>query len=292
MSYVSIRNSKGQIKTPSNNPKSLQRKLSSLRFALYHTSSTVNMEQDSEKASLANQIQQVLNGAVDIKEVFETVGEPLSTEDYLMVFDSSFNPPHRAHRHVFNSGYMAAKKSNPAKTVVPVLMLSVNNADKGRAALDDYINRISMMKLFLAESPFPGRVLITNASRFIDKYVVMGSRKVSFVIGTDTLKRLFDPVYYGGSINEMDIELNRFDFRLNTELLVVEREEEPVANSMIPNPENWKFQILEGSALSYGVSSTHIRKSAAKNDWETVLKEVGSSTIVNYIKKSHLYDGA
>lgn len=109
------------------------------------------------------------------------------------VLPSAFNPPTRAHLHLLDI----------ARTVqgiaMPAALLSTRNVDKGLygATIPD---RIGMLLSLNSHRPDIA-VLASNAARIIDQAVSLRARNpgvgFDFVLGFDTLVRIFDPRYYG-----------------------------------------------------------------------------------------------
>jgi nicotinamide-nucleotide adenylyltransferase len=119
----------------------------------------------------------------------------------VVVLPSAFNPPTRAHLHLL----AVASELEDAR---PAALLSTRNVAKGifGASLDD---RIGML-LALHEADPQLAVLATNAARLADQAAALRSAfplaSVDFVVGHDTLIRLFDPIYY----DDMDAALAAF----------------------------------------------------------------------------------
>lgn len=119
----------------------------------------------------------------------------------VVVLPSAFNPPTRAHLHLL----AVASEIEHAR---PAALLSTRNVAKGvfGASLDD---RVGMLLALHGADPQLA-VLATNAPRLADQAAALRSAfpdaSVDFVVGHDTLIRLFDPVYY----NDMDAALATF----------------------------------------------------------------------------------
>jgi nicotinamide-nucleotide adenylyltransferase len=111
----------------------------------------------------------------------------------LAVLDSSFNPPTMAHRRLLEQA------SERFACDHRLLLLAKVNADKGvfGAPLG---HRVRMMEL-LAQDMGNTSVGVTAHGRFVDKAralrQVFGRRtRLFFILGYDTVVRLFDPKYY------------------------------------------------------------------------------------------------
>ena len=102
-----------------------------------------------------------------------------------VVFDAvlpgAFNPVHDGHRRM-----RADAERRLGRRVG--YELSIANVDKPPL---DYRELNSRLEQFEA-----GEVLLTNAPTFVDKARTLGG--VVFVVGTDTMKRVAEPRYYGG----------------------------------------------------------------------------------------------
>ncbi|GAB0138092.1 hypothetical protein EsDP_00006337 [Epichloe bromicola] len=134
--------------------------------------------------------------------------------DTLVVLDSSFNPPTRAHAQMAKS---AMESAGPGARLL--LLLAVNNADKG-AGPGGLAPRLGMMEGFARELARGGGggggddaeidVAVTKGALFHEKARSIaasgvygdgdgdgdGVRQV-YLCGFDTVIRIFDPRYYG-----------------------------------------------------------------------------------------------
>ncbi|KAG5981838.1 hypothetical protein E4U43_006523 [Claviceps pusilla] len=144
----------------------------------------------------------------------------------LIVLDSSFNPPTRAHAQMARSALRAA---GPGARLL--LLLAVHNADKGSAAMTGLASRLGMMEAFgrdllgheaagaqcghghghgHGEAIEEVDVAVTKMPFFGDKaasiaeagsYVGPGGEghpEQVYLCGFDTLVRILDAKYYGG----------------------------------------------------------------------------------------------
>lgn len=129
-----------------------------------------------------------------------------NNDSVLLVLDSSFNPPHFGHLTLVRN---SAKyyQSKGVKDLHTILLLAVNNADKGSKPAS-IGKRMEMMQLFsqcLFNVGFADVSLaLTSHAKFVNKrndiqdYVGKDNpnTKISFLVGFDTLIRIFDPKYY------------------------------------------------------------------------------------------------
>ena len=118
----------------------------------------------------------------------------------LCVLDSSFNPPTRAHVRMLE---LANQKGT---FDLNLLLLAKQNVDK-KVFGETLAHRVLMMEC-LADSIPATSVGVTAHGRFVDKAKALkelfGSKcEVHFLLGFDTVIRLFDPKYY----DDMDAAL-------------------------------------------------------------------------------------
>jgi nicotinamide-nucleotide adenylyltransferase len=139
----------------------------------------------------------------------------------IAVLDSSFNPPTRAHLALATYPYASASQTidtSPCHYDALLLLLSVRNADKTLKPADaTYPQRVEMMVQFgnhlksvegssnfavgiIDEPTFIGKANILRPL-LTDVHAAFGIGRVgielTFLVGMDTLERLFAPRYYG-----------------------------------------------------------------------------------------------
>lgn len=127
---------------------------------------------------------------------------PTAALQDLVILDSSFNPPTRAHAEMARTALGGVK--GDAKRLV--LLLAVNNADKA-AQPASFEVRLGMMEGFGRE--FEGEVevdvAVTTVPFFHEKsravresgfYAAPSQPEQTFLAGFDTLIRIFNPKYY------------------------------------------------------------------------------------------------
>lgn len=116
---------------------------------------------------------------------------------HLIVLDSSFNPPHLGHLHLVKE----ALKFYDDEKIPVLLLLSINNVDKKRVPAS-FQNRVRMMALManhMEEEGIKVNIGLTNKARFADKATFVRNMLCStviFLVGFDTIIRIFDPKYY------------------------------------------------------------------------------------------------
>jgi nicotinic acid mononucleotide adenylyltransferase len=205
------------------------------------------------------------------------------------VLPSAYNPPTLAHRHLLDS---AARVDGVSASAA---LLSTRNVDKGvfGASLGD---RIGML---LAEHSGPPQfaVLATNAARLADQGEALLQHfpglAFDFVVGYDTLIRLFDARYY----TDMPAELAAFfaHHRViaanRAEATVVQVEEFVVREATAFAHRIVVHEIPPGPA---SLSSTHAR--SLSQAWEAaadeIVTQVVSPAVADYISEHGLYGAA
>ena len=119
------------------------------------------------------------------------------------VLPSAYNPPTRAHLHLLELA------SEVERIEYEAALLTTRNVAKGIEGASP-ANRVGM--LLAARSARPGlAVLAANQARIVDQAtalrIAFPEAAFDFVVGHDTLVRLFDARYYEG---DMDLELEPF----------------------------------------------------------------------------------
>jgi nicotinic acid mononucleotide adenylyltransferase len=104
-----------------------------------------------------------------------------------VVFPGAFHPPHAGHRRM--AEIAAARCGAPV-----TLELSIANVEKPTLDFLEIADRLAGLSEF--------RVLLTRAATFVEKAALTPG--AVFVVGADTLARIADPAYYGGSSHERD----------------------------------------------------------------------------------------
>ena len=129
-------------------------------------------------------------------------GPPLSAE--LVVLPSAFNPPTLAHQHLL-------ERAVQLRGAAPLALLTTRNVDKGLygATLPQ---RIEMLLALRRGWPVLS-VAASNQARIMDQgislarsFAEVSTASLTFVVGFDTLERLFAPRYY----QDMEAELGEF----------------------------------------------------------------------------------
>ncbi|KAI8069561.1 hypothetical protein BC940DRAFT_332094 [Gongronella butleri] len=123
-------------------------------------------------------------------------GVPTKEAGRLLVLDASFNPPTRAHYGLLEEAW----KQNRGEFDAGLLLFSTQNADKALSGASA-VQRVQMMELMARHWPFelPVHVGVTTKARFVDKVAAIRTwwpGSVTFILGMDTVTRLFDAKYY------------------------------------------------------------------------------------------------
>ena len=119
------------------------------------------------------------------------------------IFSSSFNPMTVAHTNLVE----LAQRTFQLDEIV--LLLAKNNVDKGVFGFS-LVERLLMMRVY-AESFDNYSVVVSSHGRFIDKIEALKrelppTTQFSFIVGYDTLIRIFEPKYYDdlrSALNEL-----------------------------------------------------------------------------------------
>lgn len=129
-------------------------------------------------------------------------GPPLAGE--LAVLPSAFNPPTLAHQHLL-------ERAVQLRGIAPLALLTTRNVDKGvyGASLPQ---RVEMLLALRRDWPVLS-VAASNQARIMDQGVSLArsfpevsTASLTFVVGFDTLERIFARRYY----TDMDAELTPF----------------------------------------------------------------------------------
>lgn len=255
----------------------------------------------------------------DFKILYSTCQLVGPTTQRICVLDSSFNPPHLGHyaliKEALKHDYGVEQNENNPTSRVILLLLSVNNADKSLVGPEEYSKRIDMMYLMARdlELKLPAKVSIgvTKHARFVDKSMAILKKlhelsankiKLTFLVGFDTLIRIFNPKYYLPDKLSHSLE----EFMTLTDLFCLPRNDETISLKLqstyahdircgkfpeIPN--HWSasihfvkdFETFESSIGHISSSSVRNKIERGDNDWEDkVIPEVRE-----YIEKEEIY---
>jgi nicotinamide-nucleotide adenylyltransferase len=228
-------------------------------------------------APIAERLEQLDRSAQPSAERFDP-GRRL--EASVAVLPSAFNPPTLAHQHLLEKAVRAFGLQGCAA------LLTTRNVDKGLqgAGLDD---RIGMLLALHGEWPELA-VLASNQARIIDQAEALRRAfpgvSFDFVVGFDTLERLFAPRYY----TDMAAELAPF-FERHRVLAANRGEARPGhVEAWIPEHTGQfahRVQLLEIDEFPSRLSSTAVREELANNGNAAHL----ARSVREYIREHRLY---
>ena len=210
----------------------------------------------------------------------------------VLVMDSSYNPPTRAHVQLCLS---AISQHTKLDIDTLVMLLATKNADKQQSTIDDYVNRMELMKtVALDELSIDGvetLIAATSASLFRDKaqllkqYLGKDDCQLYFVLGYDTAIRLFDMKYYPESkcIQEALLSL----FSTGVHLLIAARSHdshlmEQFMRDVIYSNAEWSslVHLIEMPPEYVDISSTRVRQ-CLQNGNHDELKQLVPQSIID-----------
>ncbi|KAK6455506.1 nicotinate-nucleotide adenylyltransferase [Scheffersomyces xylosifermentans] len=255
-------------------------------------------------------LQEFISSPSDFKLIYSTCKENKFVSSgikRICVLDSSFNPPHLGHyaliKESLSHNYSHDEKQDERAIL---LLLSVKNADKINPAPESFENRLEMMYLMAQDlaNKFPETkhigIGLTNHAKFVDKSVSIlnylhingidkNQMKLTFLVGFDTLIRIFNPKYYLPDKLSNSLE----EFMKSTDLFCLTRNDDKITIDEQSNyltdikegkhehiPKHWSdniFLINNYSANVGLISSSSIRADiiASNNNWQDkVIPEV------------------
>lgn len=152
--------------------------------------------------------------AKDFAVVYSSSRSPLILRDTarVCILDSLFNPPHKAHYALAREAlsYRFGDTHLEKNQLLLLLLLLVKNADKVDPQPASFEHRLDMMHLmadYLHDNlKVDVSIGLTLHAKFVDKLVSImndvrerlpeSDVKLTFLVGFDTLLRIFDPKYY------------------------------------------------------------------------------------------------
>jgi len=257
--------------------------------------------------------------------IYKTTPTPITHHtSTLHILDSSFNPPHLGHLSLLSK---SLKRSIPITQTTELqdpqtsqdsvlLLLSIKNADKAPQP-ESFVNRLIMickMANYVKEKYDHVQnvsVALTKYAKFVDKSDVIRewvdgiiskeyvgnlnkNIKFSFLVGFDTLIRVFDPKYYHpDGINEALGQFMKYnDFFCLTRGVDEDQRGyvQKIKNGEMGLPRDWaeKIHLIEGDEKFLHISSSDIRKKIQLQQ-ETGWENYVISSIVEFIKNEKLY---
>ena len=157
------------------------------------TQSKISIQNMTPPAEFSEKLRQSWTGLVD----GSTPALPLnrtSRERGEAIFSGAFNPFHDGHRE------MAELAAGLLDTTV-AFEISIANVDKPALDFSDAVCRVGQ---FAADQP----IWLTRAATFVEKSALFP--RCTFVVGADTIFRIGQPLYYGGSAAAVDAAIDRF----------------------------------------------------------------------------------
>ena len=171
-----------------------------------------------------------------------------------LVFPGSFNPIHEWHLELLKSGMDISGKK-------PVFEISFKNVDKPDLSLEEISKRINQFKTI-------NELLVTNEATFLGKSILF--KGADFLIGGDTLIRLFANKYYNSEMDSNKI-IDQFVQLKNsgTKFIVggrtVDDKFVTVDNVFIPEQIKEMFIGIPRKMFESGISSNKIRSKMKKD---------------------------
>lgn len=211
--------------------------------------------------------------------VVERFDAPAPLIGPVAVLPSAFNPPTRAHLHLL-------ALSAELLSATPAALLTTRNVAKGLTGAS-HAQRIEMLLTAKAAVPTLA-VLAANQARIVDQAAVLResypAASFAFVLGHDTLVRLFEPSYYG------DMAAELASFFEHHQLVVTNRAAHSIAEveaflSAAAAPFAERITLLEIDDHHASLSSTAARGHAASGgDAPSLTLEVAE-----YVRAQRLY---
>ncbi|BGP22249.1 hypothetical protein JCM10295v2_001128 [Rhodotorula toruloides] len=243
----------------------------------------------------------------------ELRNSPLTRPLRISVLDSSFNPPTAAH--------LALAQYGANGFDAHLLALSVGNSDKGTIEQDVTALRLEMMRQLgldlLRRSGGEGglsnvAVVLLQAPTFVRKAEILreeldrlaraqaemaeASVRLTFLVGWDTLNRVFAPRYYPPPGPDLRTSMSMFNHDDSSLACArrgdVSRDEEGAflaSDEVREWVERGMVQIFDVEERLRTISSTEVRRAVREERWEDVRRDVPVEGIIDVIRRERLY---
>lgn len=228
--------------------------------------------------------------------IHESRAPKVSIDPSFYILDSSFNPPHFGHLELI-------KRAAVAKGHV-VLLLSITNADKAPMPAS-FDQRLDMMYEFgqylVSQMGFQYSIVLSKSPRFIDKSLeinrIYQNGMKHYLLGFDTLIRVFDQKYYSMPIDEA-LE----QFVMSNKFICLTRDKDiteqvkylkELETGKLGLPTHWSgnIQLIVNELDNSVISSSGIRNvfKAEENLDDSCLDSRTIPNIESYIVDNNLY---
>lgn len=210
---------------------------------------------------------------------------------HIAILDSSFNPPTVAHLAIASSAFPSYPSSPLPSYTSRLLLYSPRNADKvpgsSDASTEQRLAMMSLMAEHMARAGEDTGVALLPLPTFAQKTEEIARRfpdsQLTFLVGTDTLTRIFDTKYY----DDMDSTLAQLFERAT--LVCCARGHEAETAVTVDAIRTWanrgKVRFLEPVGE---VSSTQVRRAVQRHDWDSVNTWCAPG-VGEYVRKAGLY---
>ncbi|CDK27004.1 unnamed protein product [Kuraishia capsulata CBS 1993] len=273
---------------------------------------------------LKQELESFLKDGVPFRIIYSTSSAFVTrSTSRICILDSSFNPPHRGHYSLAENAIHydfpernARKDAHDKSNRSLLLLLSVKNADKvvQPAAFADRIAMMISLADFAGQSlKVPVALGLTSHAKFVDKATAIGKTlteeyrsfhptemPLTFLMGFDTLIRVFDPKYY----TPASVRDSLSSFMDLSELFVLTRDDglhslddqkRYIENIRLGKtdtiPKEWysKIHMVDGQKESTAISSSALRRSISSKEDSSIWKPYTIDAISEYITAAGLY---